>query len=104
MHKIDGQVGNSDTKKCQSYKSIMPRTLLIPLAGVWKQVDIDYELENPDEDDTVATFKEILKAFFAMHSTEDDRHKLASVIRYAIKPQGMKVQPFLSFEGIEWLR
>jgi hypothetical protein len=67
---------------------------LVPLAGVWKQVVIDYELENPDEDDTVATFKEILKAFFAAHSTEDDRHELASVIRYAIKPEGMKVQPF----------
>jgi hypothetical protein len=72
MHKIDGQVGDSDTKKCQSYKSIMPRTLSIPLAGVWKQVVVEYELENPDEDDTVATFKEILKAFFAAHLTEDD--------------------------------
>jgi hypothetical protein len=107
MHKIDGQVGDSDTKKAHSYKAIMPRTLSIPLAGVWKQVAIDYELENPDEDDTVATFKEILKAFFAAHSTEDDRHELASVIRYAVKPTGMKVQPFFyclkELNGIDWL-
>jgi hypothetical protein len=108
MHKIDGQVGDSDTKKCQSHKSIMPRTLSIPLAGVWKQVVIDYELENPDEADMVATFKEILKAFFTAHSTEDDRHELASVIRYAIKPDGMKVQPFFyrlkELNGyIDWL-
>jgi hypothetical protein len=94
MHKIDGQVGDSDTEKFQSYKSIMPRTLSIPLARVWKQVVVEYELDNPDEDDSVSTFKELLKAFFAAHSTEDDRHELFSVIRYAVKPEGMKVQPF----------
>jgi hypothetical protein len=103
MHNIGGQVGNSDTKKFQSYKTIMPRTLSIPLAGVWKQVVAEYELDNPDEDDSVASFKELLKTFFAAHSTEDDQHKLVSVICYAVKPEGMKVQPFLSLEGIEWL-
>jgi hypothetical protein len=48
MHKLDGQVGDSDNKKLQSYKTIMPRTLSIPLAGVWKQVVAEYELDNLD--------------------------------------------------------
>jgi hypothetical protein len=36
----------------------------------------------------------LLKAFFACHSTEDDRHELVSFIRYASKPDDMKVQTF----------
>jgi hypothetical protein len=94
MHKIDGQVGDSDNKKLQSYKTVMPQTLSIPLVGVWEQVVAEYELDNPDEDESLASFKEMLKKFFAAHSTEDDQHELVSVIRYAIKPEGMKVQPF----------
>jgi hypothetical protein len=94
MHKIDGQVGDSDNKKLQLYKTVMPWTLSIPLVGVWEQVVAKYELDNPDEDESLATFQEMLKKFFAAHSTEDNQHELVSVIRYAIKPEGMKVQPF----------
>jgi hypothetical protein len=94
IHKIDGQVGDHDNKKLQSYKQVLPRTLFIPLVGVWEQVVVEYNKANPDEDETLASFAKTLKAFFACHSTEDDWHELVSVIRYAQKPENMKVQPF----------
>jgi hypothetical protein len=94
MHKIDGQVGDYDNKKLQSYKTVMPRTLSIPLVGVWEQVVAKYEVDNLDEDESLATFTQMLKKFFVGHLTEDDRHELVSVIQYAIKPEGMIVQPF----------
>jgi hypothetical protein len=49
---------------------------------------------NPDEDESLASFAKTLKAFFACHSTEDDRHELVSIICYVQKPENMKVQPF----------
>jgi hypothetical protein len=94
VHKIDGQVGDHKNKKLQSYKQVMPQTLSLPLVAVWEQVVTEYNKENPDEDESLGTFGKILKKFFACHSTEDNRHELASVIRYAIKPETMKVQPF----------
>jgi hypothetical protein len=69
MHKIDSQVGDSDNKKLQSYKTVMPQTLSIPLVGVREQVVAEYELDNPDEGESLASFKEMLKKFFAAHST-----------------------------------
>jgi hypothetical protein len=94
IHKVDGQVGDHDNKKLSSYKQVLPRTLSIPLVGVWEQVVVEYNQANPDEDESLASFAKTLKAFFACHSTEDDRHELVSVIRYAQKPENMKVQPF----------
>jgi hypothetical protein len=63
MHKIDGQVGDNDNKRLQSYKTVMPRTLSIPLVGVWEQVVAEYNQENPDEEESVDTFTQILKKF-----------------------------------------
>jgi hypothetical protein len=94
VHKIDGQVGENYVKKLQSYKQVMPRTLSIPLVGVWNQVVTEYEAAHEDESETLGTFAHMLKAFFACHSTDDDRHELVSFIRYASKPEHMKVQTF----------
>jgi hypothetical protein len=93
IHKIDGQVGDHENKKLQSYKQVMPRTLSLPLVAVWEQVVTEYNEENPVEVGSLGTFAKTLKKFFACHSTKDNRHKLASVIRFAIKPEAMKVQP-----------
>jgi hypothetical protein len=73
---------------------VIPRTLSIPLVGVWNQVVTEHTVANEDETETLATFAQLLKAFFACHSTEDDRHELVSFIRYASKPDDMKVQTF----------
>jgi hypothetical protein len=81
-------------RKLQSYKQVLPRTLSIPLVGVWEQVVQEYKAANPDEDESLESFAKTLKAFIACHATEDDRHKLVSVIQYASKPDNMKVQPF----------
>jgi hypothetical protein len=91
IHKIDGQVGHHDNKKLQSYKQVLPRTLSIPLVGVWQQVVVEYNEANVDEDESLASFAKTLKAFCACHSTEDDQHELVSVICYAQKPEHMKV-------------
>jgi flagellar biosynthesis protein FliP len=64
------------------------------LVGVWEQVVTEYNKTHEDEDEFLATFGKTLKAFFASHSTEDDQHKLVSVIKNASKPEDMKVQPF----------
>jgi hypothetical protein len=91
IHKINGQVGDHDNKKLQSYKQVLPRTLSIPLVGVWEQVVVEYYEANPDEDETLASFAKTLKDFFTCHSMEDNRHELVSVICYAQKPDHMKV-------------
>jgi sulfur relay (sulfurtransferase) DsrC/TusE family protein len=94
MHKIDGQVGNHKNEKLQSYKQVLPRTLSIPLVGVWEQVVQEYNKANKGKDESLASFAKTLKAFITCHLTEDDQHELVSVIRYACKPDHMKVQPF----------
>jgi hypothetical protein len=62
VHKIDGLIGDSDHKKLQSCKQMLPQTLSIPLVGVWDQIVTEY---NKDESDSLATFAKLLKAFFA---------------------------------------
>jgi hypothetical protein len=94
IHKIDGQVGDHIHKKLQSYNQVPPQTLSIPLVGVWEQVIQEYNKANADEAESLASFAKTLKAFIACHSTEDDQHELVSVIRYASKPDNMKVWPF----------
>jgi hypothetical protein len=87
VHKIDSQVSDNDQKKLQSYKQVLPRTLLIQLMGVWEQVVAEMDQE---EDESLATFTKTLKPFFRCktlkpffrcHSTEDDQHELVSTIR-----------------------
>jgi hypothetical protein len=94
IHKIDRQVGDHEHRKLQSYKQVLPHTLSIPLFGVWEQVVQEYNEVNVDEVESLASFAKTLKAFITCHSTEDDHHDLVSVIRYASKPDSMKVQPF----------
>jgi hypothetical protein len=94
MHKIDGQVGDHDNKKLQTYKTVLPWTLSIPLVRVWEQVVVEYNQDNLDEEESLGTFAQIPKKFFAAHLTEDDQHELVSVICYAVKLEKMKVQPF----------
>jgi hypothetical protein len=72
VHKIDGQVGEHDSKKLQLYKQVISRTLSIPLVGVWNQVVTEHTTAHEDETETLATFAQLLKAFIACHSTEDD--------------------------------
>jgi hypothetical protein len=67
---------------------------LNPLYSFGYQVVTEHTAANEDETETLATFAQLLKAFFACHSTEDDRHELVSFIRYASKPDDMKVQTF----------
>jgi hypothetical protein len=92
IHKIDGQVGDHKNKKLQSYKQVCPGPYLYH--WLQEQVVTEYNEENQDAEESLATFAKTLKKFFACHSTKDDRHELASVIRYAIKPESMKVLPF----------
>jgi hypothetical protein len=80
IHKIDGQVGDHEHKKLQSYKQVLPRTLSIPLVGVWEQVVQEYNGANADKVASLASFAKTLKAFITCHSTEDDQHELVSVI------------------------
>jgi hypothetical protein len=101
-HEIDGQVGESNHKKLQPYKQVLPQTLSVPLVGVWEQVVTKYNWEHEDETETLATFAKTLKAFFACHSTKDDQLELVSVICYASKPESVKVQLFLSIERV-WI-
>jgi hypothetical protein len=56
IHKIDRQVGDHDNKKLQSYKQVLPRTLSIPLVGVWEQVVMEYKQANLDKDESLASF------------------------------------------------
>jgi hypothetical protein len=56
IHKIDGQVGDHENKKLQSYKQVMSRTLSLPLVAVWEQVVTEYNEENPDEEESLGTF------------------------------------------------
>jgi hypothetical protein len=80
-------------KKIQLYKQVIPRTLSIPLVGVRNQVVTEYTAAREDDDETLATFAQLLKTF-SCHSTDNDQHELVSFIRYASKPDDMKVQTF----------
>jgi hypothetical protein len=60
VHKIDGQIGENDHKKLQSYQQGSPRTLLLSLVGVWDQVVTEFNKDHEDD-------PELLKAF--LHAT-----------------------------------
>jgi hypothetical protein len=60
LHKIDGQVGDNDQKKLQSYKQVLPWTLSILLVGVWEQVISEMDQE---EDESLATLLKLSRHF-----------------------------------------
>jgi hypothetical protein len=76
IHKIDGQVGDHDNKKLQSYKQVLPQTLSIPLVGVWEQMVVEYNEANLDEDETLASFA---KTLFRTVRSHDYAHRAPSL-------------------------
>jgi hypothetical protein len=96
LHKIDGQVGlDSDDRHVTSYHQVLSRTMSMPLQSYWKQVITDYDETHEDAISTIDDFNAVLRAFFASHATEDDRHDLLESLRSAMKPETMKVHTFL---------
>jgi hypothetical protein len=95
LHKIDGQVRlDDDDQRVTSYLQVLPRTMSMPLQAYWKQVLMDYDETHEDTITTIDDFNAALRAFFAGHATEDDRHDLLESLRSASKPKTMKVQTF----------
>jgi hypothetical protein len=90
MHKVNTRVGDDDGRKFQSYRTVLPRTLSIPLLAVWENIQVDFPLQA----NTVAAFHQQVRHFIAANATENDRLDLVAYLRKAQKPVTMNVQAF----------
>jgi hypothetical protein len=90
MHLIDQCVGGNAAHRFQSYRTVMPHTLSIPMLAAYDTVEVDHPLATQD----VAGFHGLMRHFIEAHAIDDARHDLLAQIRNARKPHNMGVQAF----------